>query len=165
MVDIYDEIVRIKNEGSVAALATIVWVKGSTPRAEGSKMLIRNDGSILGSVGGGCTEADVWKAAMKVIEEEKPEVLNFDLTGREDTPGGLICGGTMQVFVEPIVAQPTVYLFGAVAVLFNPLAPIHLSRGTWQVLDPAAAIAFLVTAVALASPNTTQTMKGEQVDD
>ena len=113
MEDIYDEIVRIKNEGDVGALATVVWVKGSTPRAEGSKMLIRHDGSIMGSVGGGCLEADVWQAAMKVIEEETPKVLNFDLTGREETPEGLICGGTMQVFVEPITAQSTVYIFGA----------------------------------------------------
>lgn len=113
MEEIYEEIVRIRQEGGKAALATIVWVKGSTPRAEGAKMLVRSDGSILGSVGGGCLEAEVWEAAMKVIEKETPEVLNFDLTGREETPEGLICGGTMQVFVEPILAQPTVYLFGA----------------------------------------------------
>ncbi len=113
MADIYEEIVRIQQEDDVAALATIVWVKGSTPRAEGSKMLIRSDGSILGSLGGGCLEAEVWEAAKKVIEEGTPKVLNFDLTGREDTPEGLICGGTMQVFLEPIHSQPTVYLFGA----------------------------------------------------
>lgn len=113
MEDIYEEIVRIKQEGDVAALATIIWVKGSTPRAEGSKMLVRSDGSILGSVGGGCLEAEVWETAMKVIEQEAPKVLNFDLTGRQDTPEGLICGGTMQVFVEPILSQPIVYLFGA----------------------------------------------------
>ena len=113
MEDIYEEIVRIQQEDDVAALATIVWVKGSTPRTEGSKMLIRSDGSILGSLGGGCLEAEVWEAAMKVIEEGTPKVLNFDLTGREDTPEGLICGGTMQVFLEPILSQPTVYLFGA----------------------------------------------------
>lgn len=113
MEDIYEEIVRIRQEGGVAALATIVWVKGSTPRAEGSKMLVRSNGSILGSVGGGCLEAEVWQAAMKVIEEGTPKVLNFDLTGREETHEGLICGGTMQVFIEPILSQPTVYLFGA----------------------------------------------------
>ena len=113
MADIYEEIVRIQQEDDVAALATIVWVKGSTPRTEGSKMLIRSDGSILGSLGGGCLEAEVWEAAKKVMEEGTPKVLNFDLTGREDTPEGLICGGTMQVFLEPIHSQPTVYLFGA----------------------------------------------------
>ncbi len=113
MVDIYEEIVRIKQSGDVAALAIIVQVKGSTPRAEGSKMLIKSDGSLLGSVGGGCLEAEVWEAAMKVIRTETAEVLNFDLTGQDDTQEGLICGGTMQVFIEPILAQPTIYIFGA----------------------------------------------------
>jgi len=52
MEDIYEEIVRIKNKGDICALASIVWVKGSTPRPEGSKMLVRSDGTILGSIGG-----------------------------------------------------------------------------------------------------------------
>jgi len=70
MEDIYEEIVRIKNKGDVCAVASIIRVKGSTPRPEGSKMLVRNDGTILGSIGGGCTEANVWEAAKKVIKEE-----------------------------------------------------------------------------------------------
>jgi len=113
MKDIYDEIVTIKHEGNVAALATVVSAKGSTPRSGGSKMLIRNDGSVLGSIGGGCLEAEVWQTAMNVIKEQKPKLLNFDLTGREETPEGLICGGTMQIFVEPIVPVPTIYILGA----------------------------------------------------
>jgi xanthine dehydrogenase accessory factor len=68
---------------------------------------------MLGSVGGGCLEASVWEAAMDVIKKESPKVLNFDLTGREDTPEGLICGGIMEVLVEPILPQPTVYILGA----------------------------------------------------
>lgn len=113
MGDIYEEIVRIRKEGGKAALATVVQDKGSTPRPKGSKMLVRSDGSFLGSIGGGCLEAEVWEAAMKVIQEEAPKVLDFDLTGRKDTSEGLICGGTMQVLVEPIISQPTVYIFGA----------------------------------------------------
>ena len=113
MKDIYEEIVRIKNNADVCALASIIRVKGSTPRHEGSKMLVRNDGTILGSIGGGCTEASVWEAAMKVIKEEVPQILDFDMTGREDTLEGLICGGTMQVSIEPILPQPTVYILGA----------------------------------------------------
>ena len=118
MEDIYKEIVRVRQQGDIGALATIIWVKGSTPRAEGSKMLVRSNGSILGSIGGGCMEADIWKAAMDVIKEKAPKVLDFDLTGREDTPEGLICGGTMQVFVEPILPEPTVLLFGAGHIAF-----------------------------------------------
>jgi xanthine dehydrogenase accessory factor len=113
MTDIYEEIVRIKNMGEVCALASIVRVKGSTPRPEGTKMLVRSDGTMLGSIGGGCLEASVWEAAREVIKLETPRVMDFDLTGREDTPEGLICGGIMQVLVEPILPQPTVFILGA----------------------------------------------------
>jgi xanthine dehydrogenase accessory factor len=113
MNDIYEEITNIKAAGDTAALATVVSVKGSTPRAIGSKMLIKHDGTITGSIGGGCIEAEVWQNAMKVILENTPKLLNYDLTGREDSPEGLICGGTMQIFVEPIVPEPVVYILGA----------------------------------------------------
>ncbi len=118
MEDIYQEIVRIQKEGDTAALATIVWVKGSTPRSQGSKILIRSDGSMLGSIGGGCMEAEVWQEAMKVMEEGSSKALKFDLTGQEESDDGLICGGTMEVLVEPILAQPTLYLFGAGHIAF-----------------------------------------------
>ncbi len=113
MDDIYEEIVRIQNNGYICALASIVRVKGSTPRPEGSKMLIRHDGTIMGSVGGGCLEASVWEAAMNVIHEESPKVMDFDLTGQKDTPEGLICGGIMQLLIEPILPKSTVYVLGA----------------------------------------------------
>ena len=72
MGDIYEEIACIRNEGNKAELAPVVYVKDSTPRTKGSKMLVRSDGSILGSIGGGCLEAEVWETAMKVIQEEFP---------------------------------------------------------------------------------------------
>jgi len=111
MEDIYEEIVRIKNLGDVCALASIVRVKGSSPRPEGSKMLVRSDGTILGSIGE-VVPKRVWEAATKVIRM-KPCSFGFDMTGREDTPEGLICGGTMQVSIEPILPQPIVYILGA----------------------------------------------------
>jgi xanthine dehydrogenase accessory factor len=113
VIDIYEEIVRLKHNGDSCALAAIIKVKGSTPRPEGSKMLVRSDGTILGSIGGGCVEASVWEAAMEVIQQETPRILDFDMTGREDTPEGLICGGIMQVMVEPILPQPGVFILGA----------------------------------------------------
>lgn len=112
MEDIYREIVRIQEAGGQAALATILWVKGSTPRSAGTKMLLRSDGTILGSVGGGCAEAEVWQAAREVMQTETPKVFKFDLTGREATPDGLICGGIMEVYLEPILSQPSLFLFG-----------------------------------------------------
>ncbi len=73
--DIHEEIVHIKHEGEIAALATIISAKGSTPRAESSKMLIKSDGSMIGTIGSGCLEADVWKAGMSVIQEQKSRLL------------------------------------------------------------------------------------------
>jgi len=113
MKDIFEEIVRIRSEGGSAALATVIRTEGSTPRKEGSKMLIRGDGTILGSIGGGTLEAQVCREAMGVIEKAKPKVLHFDLTGEEAAEDGMVCGGNTDVLVEPILAQPTLYVFGA----------------------------------------------------
>lgn len=113
MGDIFEEIARIRFEGENAALATVIKVKGSTPRGEGSKMLIRSDGTILGSIGGGSLEAQVCQEAIGVIKEKRSKILHFDLTGKEIAQEGMICGGNMDVFLEPIVSQPTLYIFGA----------------------------------------------------
>jgi len=112
MQDFYEEILKIKAEGRSAALATIIGTKGSTPRELGAKMLIREDGKIWGSVGGGCLEAELWQEAMKIIQEEKPRIVHFDLTGREAAESGMICGGVMDIYVEPIIPTPRVFIFG-----------------------------------------------------
>jgi len=112
MDDIFEEIVKIRAEGGRAALATITSIKGSTPRAEGSKMLVRSDGSILGSIGGGSLEAQVCREAREVITDGRSRVLQFDLTGKEVAEEGMICGGNMEVFGEPIMIKPVLYIFG-----------------------------------------------------
>ena len=108
----YEEIMKILSEGKSAAVATIIGTKGSTPREMGAKMLIREDGEILGSVGGGCMEAEVWQEAMKAIQEEKPRTVHLDLTGKEAEESGMICGGIMDIYIEPIVPPPRVFIFG-----------------------------------------------------
>ena len=113
MVDIYEEILRMKNAGQVGALATIVSARGSTPREVGAKMLIRSDGSIFGTIGGGALENAVRLEAQKAIEEEKPRTLHYDLTGTEAAALGMICGGMVDVYIEPIVPKPQVFIFGA----------------------------------------------------
>jgi xanthine dehydrogenase accessory factor len=104
--------VRIRSEGKTAALATVITAKGSTPREIGSKMLIRSDGTVLGSIGGGSLEAEVCNEGMKVMRENRSTVLRFDLTGKEVAEEGMICGGNMEVFVEPIAPKPCLYIFG-----------------------------------------------------
>jgi xanthine dehydrogenase accessory factor len=75
-------------------------------------MLVREDGSTAGTIGGGCVEADVWAAAKEVMEKETPRKLVFHLNNEATYDNGLICGGTVEIFVEPILPQPVVYLFG-----------------------------------------------------
>ena len=110
--DIYAEIARLRKEGRRAALATIIQVQGSIPSYESSKILIRDDGSILGTVGGGCVEAEVWSVAQDVMREEKPRRLHFNLNQNPEDDEGLVCGGSLDIFIEPVLATPTLYLFG-----------------------------------------------------
>jgi len=110
--DIYEEIIRLRRLGQKSALATIVEVNGSIPSFESAKMLVREDGTIVGTVGGGCVEADVWTAAREVIETEKPKHLAFTLGHDADYDTGLICGGQLNVFVEPVIPAPRAFIFG-----------------------------------------------------
>jgi len=111
--DIFDEIVRLRRLGQKCALATIVQVKGSIPSFESAKLLVREDGSIFGTIGGGCVEAEVWTIAREVIETDRPRHLNFSLGQDAAYDNGLICGGQLNVFVEAVVPQPRAYIFGA----------------------------------------------------
>lgn len=111
--DIYEEIVQLRQQGRRGAIATIVNVRGSVPSFETAKMLIRDDGSIVGTVGGGCVEAEVWRAAREVMESEKPRTLTFNLNEDPRYDTGLVCGGTLDVFVEPVLPPALLYIFGA----------------------------------------------------
>lgn len=111
--DIYDELVRLRRLGQKCALATIVQVNGSIPSYESAKLLVREDGSMIGTIGGGCVEAEVWTAARDVIETEKPRHLTFSLGHDAAYDNGLICGGQLNVFVESVVPQPRALIFGA----------------------------------------------------
>jgi len=100
MEDIFQEIVSIRSEGKIAAVATVINAKGSTPREIGSKMLIRNDGTVIGSIGGGSLETQVCKEAMKVMRENRSTVLAvLILPAKLWQRKALICGGNMEVFV------------------------------------------------------------------
>jgi xanthine dehydrogenase accessory factor len=111
--DIYEQIVQLRREGRRGAVATIVNVRGSIPSFRTAKMLVRDDGSIAGTIGGGCVEADVWQAAREVMESEKPRTLTFDLNQDPKYDTGLVCGGTLEVFIEPVLPPALLYLFGA----------------------------------------------------
>lgn len=110
--DLFEEMVRLRREKRRAVLATIIGVRGSIPSFQSAKMLVRDDGSILGTIGGGCVEAEVWQAARQVMESERPQTLSFDLNHDPKYDTGLVCGGTLEIYVEPVLPVPHLYLFG-----------------------------------------------------
>jgi xanthine dehydrogenase accessory factor len=117
--DIYEEIVKLRQEGRRGAIATIVNVRGSIPSFKTAKMLVRDDGSIFGTIGGGCVEADVWQAARDVMESEKPRTVTFNLNQDPKYDTGLVCGGTLDIFIEPVLPPALLYIFGAGHVAVN----------------------------------------------
>jgi xanthine dehydrogenase accessory factor len=110
--DIFEEVIKLRREGKRGAMATIVHTNGSIPSFESSRMLVREDGSISGTIGGGCVEAEVWAAAREVMQAEAPRKMIFNLNNEANYDNGLICGGTLEIFVEPILPQPILYIFG-----------------------------------------------------
>lgn len=109
--NLYEEIVRLGRAGAPCALCTIVKTAGSTPGKTTMKMLVRGDGTFLGTVGGGCLEAEVLEAALAAMRDELPRTLAFALNERDYPDSGLLCGGRLEIFVEPIV-EPRLVLFG-----------------------------------------------------
>src|SRR5437588_2627514 len=117
--DIYSEIVALRDQGRRGAIATIINVRGSIPSFKTAKMLVRDDGSIFGTIGGGCVEAEVWQAAREVMESEKPRTVTFDLNQDPKFDTGLVCGGTQDIFIEPVLPPASLYIFGAGHVAVN----------------------------------------------
>src|SRR6201995_5823243 len=114
-----EQIVELRREGRRGAVATITNVRGSIPSFQTAKMLVRDDGSIAGTIGGGCVEAEVWQAAREVMEEEKPRSLTFNLNNNPKYDTGLVCGGTLEIFIEPVLPPALLYIFGAGHVAYN----------------------------------------------
>lgn len=101
-VTLFKQMMWLRQTGGKAALATVIRTKGSTPRKTGAKMLVYPNGELLGTIGGGCGEAAVIEEAWKVIETGIPSQYRIDLTSGLLYEDGGICGGIMDVFIEPI---------------------------------------------------------------
>lgn len=103
--NIYREIIDLCNRGEAFAVATVVESIGSTPGKPGAKMIIKKDGTTIGTVGGGEVEFSVIKEGINVLSSEIPRLIEY---GKE-----MQCGGKMKIFVEPILTDPVLYIFGA----------------------------------------------------
>lgn len=100
-VEIYAEMRRRLSEGASAVMATVIRARGSTPQQVGAKMVVFDDGSFIGTVGGGCVEADIYAEAKEVMKTGTPGVFKMNLAGEYEDEEAMVCGGQMDVLIEP----------------------------------------------------------------
>ena len=100
--DLYRMINEATGRGERVVVATVAHTRGSTPQQRGAKMLFFQDGQVAGTVGGGCIEAEVWAEAKEALRSGKSQLQHFSLTADEASEEGMVCGGTMDIFVEVI---------------------------------------------------------------
>lgn len=108
LADIYAEVARMHRDGVAGVVATVVAAGGSTPRGPGAKMIVYSDGRTLGSVGGGAIESTTIESALSLMDSKEPALMSYDL----DDDAGMVCGGSMQIFLEPIAGGPEVLVVG-----------------------------------------------------
>jgi len=120
--EVFTAALEALERGESAALVTIVSTIGSTPQRVGAKMLVFSDGRIVGTIGGGCYENDAFWKAREAIKTRRPEMVHYELSDDFAQETGLVCGGQMDVYIEPIEPSPELYIIGAGHVGF------HLAR-------------------------------------
>ena len=111
--EIFAAIGEALTKGDEVALITITSSNGSTPQRVGAKMLVYADGRTVGTIGGGCYEHDALGKAREALRTRKPVTAKYDLNDDFAEETGLVCGGQMEVFIEPLEAPPSLYVFGA----------------------------------------------------
>ena len=111
--EVFAAVADALERGEPAALVTIVATTGSTPQRVGAKMLVFADGRLVGTIGGGCYENDAFWKAREAITARKPQLVHYELSDDFAQETGLVCGGQMDVYIEPIEPSPELYVIGA----------------------------------------------------
>jgi xanthine dehydrogenase accessory factor len=111
--EVFTALADALEQGEETALVTIVSSNGSTPQRVGAKMLVYADGRTVGTIGGGCYENDAFGRAREAIASRRPVTVRYELNDDFAQETGLVCGGQMEVFIEPVEASPEVFVFGA----------------------------------------------------
>jgi xanthine dehydrogenase accessory factor len=117
--EVFSAVADALERGEPAALVTIVATTGSTPQRVGAKMLVFGDGRTVGTIGGGCYENDAFWKAREAITNRRPQLVHYELSDDFAQETGLICGGQMDVYIEPIEPSPELYIVGAGHVGFH----------------------------------------------
>ena len=120
--EVFHAVGEALRRGEPASLVTIIRTEGSTPQRVGAKMVVFADGRTVGTIGGGCYENDAFWKARQALQTRKSEVVHYELSDDIAEESGLICGGQMEVYIEPIEAAPHLYLVGGGHVAY------HLAR-------------------------------------
>jgi xanthine dehydrogenase accessory factor len=135
MLDLYHKIIELCEQGIPAALVTVTRTKGSTPRKSGSKMIVQQDGSVFGSVGGSTVEAMVIEESLDCIKKNESRRTEHQLDDAEKADTGMICGGWMEFYIEPLQTMTPLYIFGGGHVA-QPLARLAAQNGfTCTIID------------------------------
>ena len=103
--DLYKMIEAANERGQYVVVATVAHTRGSTPQRRGAKMLFFEDGQAAGTVGGGCIEAEVWAEAREAMRSKRSALHHFSLTAEEASEEGMVCGGTMEIFIEVVTER------------------------------------------------------------
>lgn len=98
--DLYRAVSEATKRGEQVVVATVAHTRGSTPQQRGAKMLFFENGAVAGTVGGGCIEAEVWAEARAAMRSGKSALHHFSLTAEEASEEGMVCGGTMDIFID-----------------------------------------------------------------
>jgi len=133
--EVFAALAEALERGEEVALVTIVAAHGSTPQRVGAKMLVYPDGRTVGTIGGGCYENDAFWKAKEAIQTRKPQLLKYDLNDDFAQENGLVCGGQMQVYIEPLEATPRLYVIGAGHVGYHLARLAHTVGFKTHVLD------------------------------
>ncbi len=119
---LFQKIIQLQKEKKQAVLITVISAKGSVPRVAGSKMLVQQDGTIHGTIGGGAVEKIVIDEALQTLHSGKPRIVKHDLDDKNGADTGMVCGGNMEFFLEPLLSAEKLYIFGGGHIA------LHLSR-------------------------------------
>ena len=98
--NLYSLIAAASARGECVVVATVANTRGSTPQQRGTKRLFFEDGQAVGTVGGGCIEAEVWAEARSALRSKQSALHHFSLTAEEASEEGMVCGGTMDIFID-----------------------------------------------------------------